>query len=588
VVARGPVRALLVVAGVVGGALLLLVIGLIAGEQLGSGSKIVRNVEIAGIRVGDTSSAQANRRIAAVAARVARGPIRVEVAGQQLAIDPSAIGLTVDTRATVAAARRVGHHGAVVARWNDVLARRFRPERLPLVVHYDPLRLAGVLDGWSVQASGGLDPGSLTFRGTDAVIAAPRSGHALRRDAARDRLLAELRAGRTGIVQLPVGTVPPPADLAAYERAARQARQVLAAPVTISVDGRPFAVQPAQLATALSTHVAGHDVVLDVDGPKLRAAMGPDLAALEQPPVDATFSVHGTSVSVVPSQPGRQLDTATVGAAILRGERSMNATLQDAQPVHDTAWAQRLNITNQVSSFTTHHPSGEPRVKNIHRAADILDNTIVEPGQVFSLNDTIGPRTPQRGFVKAPIVLSDGFGEDYGGGVSQLATTVYNAVFFGGYKDVTHAAHLVYISRYPLGREATVNYGLIDLKFQNDTKSGILIRTAYSSTSITVTFYGNNDGRTVRAEGPQILKTVPPTTQYVDDPSLAPGETKPISSGETGYDVIVYRVISQPGHPDRREQYFTHYEMFPDKIARGAAAGTPTPPTTAAPAAPND
>jgi vancomycin resistance protein YoaR len=263
------------------------------------------------------------------------------------------------------------------------------------------------------------------------------------------------------------------------------------------------------------------------------------------------------------------------------------------QPARNTAWAERLHITDQVSSYTTRHPAGEPRVKNIHRAADILNNTVVEPGAIFSLNDTVGPRTPERRFVKAPVVLSDSFGEDYGGGVSQLATTVYNAVFFGGYKDVVHAAHLVYINRYPLGRDATVNYGSIDLKFQNDTASGVLIRTAYSSTSITVTFYGNAEGREVRAEGPDVLKTVPPVTQFVDDPTLPPGSTRVLQPGATGYDVNVYRVISQPGRPDAREQYFTHYQMFPQKVARGVAPGTPpTPPptapgpTTAAPSAP--
>jgi vancomycin resistance protein YoaR len=518
--------------------------------------------------------------VARLATRLSGRALRVDVAGQLLTVDPSVVGLQVDIPATVRAARRVGRHGNLVHEWVDVVARRFRPDRLPLVVRLDPLRLEGVLDGWSVQAAGGLDPGSLEFHGTEVVVRAPHAGRRLLRAAARDRIDASLRAGRTGVIALPVGAVPPPADRAAYERAAQQARTVLAAPITVVVDGHVFPLAPAQLATALVTRIERHDVVLDVDGPALRAAIGPGLSVLEQPPVDAAFTVQGTRVSVVSSRAGRTLDTAAVVPAILRGERTVTASLRESPPAHDTAWAERLHITDQVSTFTTRHPSGEPRVKNIHRAADILNNAVVEPGATFSLNDTLGPRTPERGFVKAPIVLSDSFGEDYGGGVSQLATTVYNAVFFGGYKDVVHAAHLVYISRYPLGRDATLNYGSIDLKFQNDTRSGVLIRTAYSATTITVTFYGNAEGRTVRAEGPQVLKTVPPTTEYIDDPTLAPGSTRVVQAADTGYDVIVYRVISKAGAPDVREQYFTHYQMFPEKIARGVAPGTPTTTST--------
>ncbi len=566
--------------GVVLAGALLVLAGVVLGEALASGGKVVRNVEVAGVAVGNASTGEATTRVARLAARLSGRPVTVDVGGQRLAVDPSVVGLAVDVPATVRAARQVGRRGNVFAQWLDVVERRFRPERVPLVVHLDRLRLEGVLDGWSVQAARGLDPGSLQFHGTDVLVRPPQPGRHLLRDDARRRIEAALRSGRTGVIHLPVGAVAPPTGRAAYERAAQRARAVLAAPVTMTVEGRPFTLAPAQLAMTLTTRVEHRDVVLDVDGAALRHALGDGLAALEQPPVDATFAVQGTRVSVVPSKSGRTLDTTAAAPAILRGERAVTASLRETAPAHDTAWAQRLNITGQVSTFTTRHPAGEPRVKNIHRAADILDNTVIEPHATFSLNGALGPRTPERGFVKAPVVLSDSFGEDYGGGVSQLATTFWNAVFFGGYKDVVHAAHLVYISRYPLGRDATLNYGSIDLEFQNDTASGILVRTSYSATSVSVTFYGNSEGRAVRAEGPLVLKTVAPTTEYVDDPTLPAGSTRVLQPGETGYDVIVNRVISKPGAPDVREQYFTHYEMFPEKVARGPGGA---PPTTASP-----
>jgi len=197
-------------------------------------------------------------------------------------------------------------------------------------------------------------------------------------------------------------------------------------------------------------------------------------------------------------------------------------------------------------------------------------------------------------------VFAEGeFFDDYGGGVSQLATTTYNAGFFGGYKDVTHQPHTIYIDRYPAGREATVNYGSIDLQFQNDTSHGVLIRTYYSDTSITVTFYGNNDGRTVREENRTISNPVPVTDKTFACPASATvdpnnvcatlnaGEVARVSTGDNGFDVAFDRVIDQPAKPERREHYTWHYTMLPNQVLIGTLPAPPTtgpkPTTTGAP-----
>jgi vancomycin resistance protein YoaR len=227
-----------------------------------------------------------------------------------------------------------------------------------------------------------------------------------------------------------------------------------------------------------------------------------------------------------------------------------------------------------VSTFTTNHPAGQPRVTNIHRAADLIDDTVVEPGQVFSLNETVGPRTEARGFVRAPVFYGE-FTEDVGGGVSQLATTVFNAVFFGGYEDVYHKPHSIYFSRYPMGREATVNYPNLDLKFRNDSSHGVLVRAHYTDTSITVSFYGDKEGKVVRAEGPNVLAVRPPATTFLDWPLLPLGEEEELEAGYAGYDVEVFRVIERPGEEPVRERFFWRYDMLERTVLRGVA-----PPTT--------
>jgi vancomycin resistance protein YoaR len=209
-------------------------------------------------------------------------------------------------------------------------------------------------------------------------------------------------------------------------------------------------------------------------------------------------------------------------------------------------------------------------VSNIHRAADLLRGQVVEPGQRFSLNQAIGPRTAARGFVRAPVIDQGEFSEDFGGGVSQLATTTFNAIFFGGYKLVSFQPHSFYISRYPMGREATVSLPAPDLSFVNDTRAGVLIDTSYTDSSITVTFYGDTGGRVVRAEGPNVLATRQPTgePEQVDDPELPAGKVI-TEHAFTGYDVEVFRVIEIPGQPPRRERFFTRYKSSNPKVIRG-------------------
>ena len=288
----------------------------------------------------------------------------------------------------------------------------------------------------------------------------------------------------------------------------------------------------------------------------LRRGIGAALASIETAPRDADFTVNGTRVSVVPSVTGRQVDLTRVGRQIADGAHHIRAALAEVAPAHDTAWAEGLHITGLVSTYTTEHPCCAPRVTNIHVAAAALNGAIVEPGQTFSLNQRLGPRTLEKGYVTAPQIAANlDYEDSVGGGVSQLSTTLFNAVFFGGYQDVTHTVHALYISRYPMGREATLNYPSIDNRFRNDTRNGVLIRTAVSGTSVTVSLYGNNEGRSVRAEGPNVLETTPITVEYTPDPALPAGVEKELSPGHIGYVVENFRIIRYADGTERRQRF---------------------------------
>lgn len=161
-----------------------------------------------------------------------------------------------------------------------------------------------------------------------------------------------------------------------------------------------------------------------------------------------------------------------------------------------------VNQPYLVAEYTTYHPAGQDRNININLIADMVDGAVVMPGEEFSLNNHVGERTVEKGFVPAGAIIH---GKVYccdhpaniGGGTSQFATTLYNAIFFGGYEDVYHKPHSLYFSRYPVVREATLGFPGPDVIFRNDTAYPVTIRTGHTSTAITVQLWGDNEGRVV-------------------------------------------------------------------------------------------
>ncbi len=549
-------------------------------ERFTYSGRVLPGVRVAGVSVSSEGERAAFAEISALARDLESSPIEARAGDTDLSADPSTLDLEVDEVATLRAARRAGRSRNPLEQMAGTALRRFRSDSVALEVSYDERGLEGVLDGWISETSAGVGEGDLRFEGTTVVAVEPRSGVGIRRDEAREMVDALLRGPTRRRLDLPVGRIEPRLDTAEVERAAAKAREILAEAFVVVADGTTITITPEQLVTALQTEIDGDRLRLRVDPLLLAQSLGDAVESFTQPPVDAHFEVSSDgTVDVVASQTGRSLDFAKIAEEILQVRRRIDAPLVDVEPERDTEWAESLGIERQVSSFTTEHPAGQSRVTNIHRAADLLNNYVIEPGEVFSLNDAVGPRTEERGFVTAPVIYGE-FTEDFGGGVSQLATTFFNAVFYGGYEDVTHKPHSVYISRYPMVVEATVSYPNLDLKFRNDTDAGILVRTGYSETSITVTFYGDTAGRTVTKEGPNILEERAIETEYVDWPMLPVGEEDEIDSGHTGYTAEVYRIIERPGEEIERQRFVWSYRMLPRKILRGTMEPTTTTSTT--------
>src|SRR4029079_12613614 len=135
----------------------------------------------------------------------------------------------------------------------------------------------------------------------------------------------------------------------------------------------------------------------------------------------------------------------------------------------------------------------------IRRAARLLDRRVIYPGQVFSMDATLGRRTRARGVVPAPMVSGGVLVNSVGGGISQVATTLYNAAFFAGLRLIAHTPHSFYISRYPMGREATISWGGPELVFANNWPPPLRMHLAVSARSITVRLNSTRLGRSIES-----------------------------------------------------------------------------------------
>ena len=244
---------------------------------------------------------------------------------------------------------------------------------------------------------------------------------------------------------------------------------------------------------------------------------------------EPTFTIDDVGrVRIVGSSPGAvccTLDTPErILAGMEAGERIVELRPREDPDVRGIEWAKSLGIVEVIGEFTTFYQPNQTRNINIQRIAELTQGAVIEPGGEFSINDYVGRRTRENGFVDAGVISNGVFTTSVGGGISQYATTLFNAAFFAGLDFGDYQSHSIYISRYPYGREATVNFPNVDLEILNTTPYGVLLWPTTDETSITVTLYGTKwvegeqTGQTERRQGVSCIRvTTERTRTYLED-----------------------------------------------------------------------
>ena len=340
----------------------------------------------------------------------------------------------------------------------------------------------------------------------------------------------------------------------------------VSAPVDVTVEGNTVQLPPTAIARSLTFEPGVTDQLEPrLDGSRLHTAVAEPLAAVEQPATDASFDVSGSRPRVIPSRQGREVLPESLALAVLPvltetgPARTAAVRLERSAPEITTSTARSLGVRELVSSFTTYYPSDfPPRLTNIHRAAELMDDTLVLPGETFSFNETVGERTPERGFAAGFIIDNGRLEVDFGGGVSQLVTTVFNAAFFAGLEVVEHNPHSFYISRYPEGRESTIAWGVKDLRIRNDSENGVFLTTSYTNSSVTVRVWGTKRFRIESTKSPRYDIT-PFRVEYDPRPPGVEQGDCVATEGVPGFRVVVTRLFYVGGHQVRSEEFRTTY-----------------------------
>jgi vancomycin resistance protein YoaR len=522
-------------------------IALVGLAFAGSPAHIADGVEIAGVDVGGMAPSEAVRTLQRRADAVERRPVVFTAAGETFRVTPRQLGIQPDWKSAVGLARRENDGFGPVRGLRRLHTRIFGEEISPRVtvfngaLEYELDQMARAVNRPHVEAS-------LRRRGLHIVVVPGRSGQSFQREAAAETMVRALGSfERAGEVPLMVAVDAPRVTAPMLAPAAARARLAVSAPVRLTHGETAWRLPRWRIAQLLS---------LPKDGARNVAIAGPAadrwFAALsrrvDRAPVDAGFAVTSGGIRVVPSKPGLGLEVAAsaraiAAAAYSRANRTAALVVSTAQPERTTAEAKAMGITGVVGSYTTTYGGTPGRLHNVQLVARLIDDTLIAPGRVFSFNATTGERTPEKGFETAPVIINGELQNGIGGGVCQVSTTVFNAAYEAGLSIEERTNHALYISHYPLGRDATVDFPDLDLKFKNDTGRWLLLRTFVGSGSLTVNLYGKPQHRRVESSAAPLVVTGPVPVQIVKDPTLLKGKRVVDVAGSAPTATSVHRVV---------------------------------------------
>jgi vancomycin resistance protein YoaR len=584
--------------------LLLLALTVLWTVQRGA---VLPNTTVAGVDVSGLSDEEAREALASTVTDREAEPVTFTFEEEAFAVAPSEVGYRIDLDATVEQALRRGRTGLP----GDITerVRSLRTSRdLDLVERFDDAEVEAWVAGVAEEVDRERSPGSVEADPDtlDVDVELPHGSATVRQDETVAALRDAIRREGPDELELPATTTPQIVPDEDVEAVAAQVRRALEAPLTLRASGSSLTLEPADLARLIEVverQVRPGDeddeddgglatVELVVGSDRLEDVLGDAVERFDRSPQDARYTVGRTppttfddpgsttfrpveaSVSIEPAVDGSRFEpdaAATQITELLRqGAREAELRVETVEADLTTSQAEALRPSHLLGTFTTYYQAGQTRNANIQRLADVIDGALVLPGEQFSINNISGERRCDKGYEPAGTIVRGELVDTCGGGVSQFGTTTFNAAFFAGVQLDQWKAHSWYISRYPMGREATLSYPQLDVRFTNTTDGAVIVKTAHSDTSVTVSVYGQPLATAVSATHGEPTNPTEPSTQTRTTDELACGQEREVQGETGGFTVEVVRTVDRTDGSTDTRTIRTVYSPQNRIVERGA------------------
>ena len=466
--------------------------------------RVVRNVKIAGETVGGLSDIALRARVDAIADRLADTQIVVQSELGDASWVASDLGISLDVIATFEAVMNTRRAG-LLNRPIDWLSALTSNTTAEIAINIDLATLERSLHSNQRLQRAPIDP-SIRIGNNRLELVPGIAGQLVDVEDAAAAITKVLQEGTPPTVR--VATIEVPTEFS------DQTVRELVAEANRSVQ-TPLRVRLNDYETVIAPRIVASWFVLDLDGsqPSLNLETSLILASLEELLMpgntgagQAQFEIREGTVKIISSDGGTaccQRDAVDIVKAALETHLGGQVHVLPNRPAAPREAVNRLEglgIVEKVASFTTQYSCCLGRVTNIQKFAEIVSGTWVKPGDRLSLNEKVGRRTEEKGFVPGGFISKGHLVEDIGGGVSQFATTIFNAALRAGLDFEYYQAHSIYFERYPYGLEATISYPRPDLVITNSTPFGVLIWNSWTDESVTVDIYSTSNVEVILQE----------------------------------------------------------------------------------------
>ena len=282
-------------------------------------------------------------------------------------------------------------------------------------------------------------------------------------------------------------------------------------PLTLQAEEKNIVLEPEQLQTWIESYhrVFTGRTELRLNQQTIRDELDDFVAGLTTKPVNARFGfADGQIVETVPSKPGQKLDLEAsqynIVQALIHDQSTAQLAFMDIEPDLNLQKLQDLGINTLLGQGTSQYAgSSASRVHNIKIGAEHMDNVLIPAGTTFSFVDQLCDVDAAAGYLPGLVIKNNQLIPEYGGGICQVATTMFRAAIYAGLRIDERRPHSIPVGYYnPQGFDATVYPGVVDLKFTNDTPGMILIQSLVEKNKLTFLMFGTSDGRSVKLDGP--------------------------------------------------------------------------------------